>query len=734
MANACDNFAHQLKDAVDTADILGTPLSPNDMRKIVGQGGKPARKPMDYVNSFIINGMLSGLASTGYANWASLVMKMAHSYVDEIADSGIRKLRGKKDRYTIAEINAAYKAAVMQMPLMYKMGLQGLKKGYPLDIDVSLSQMAAGTGQTKKEVLDSLRKGLIEANVDRLVRQHGKTEIDARAAAEAAFKNERDVMEAVQGMFNEKYDYMQNVWLDVPKGLEFMRFINLPTQFTVAIDEAGKAFFRQYKANQILARQATEVAEKTGQPWSEVFNGYVEAMTKSKGGVAWKDMKSFDDREYLDHFRQTIEKLTGDASAYEKSKEYALREMFQSQLTGVVRASQDIVNKNSGWGARMLIPFMKTPWNIGKQAIAYTPAGWVIKKSPLGKARTRKTSTGGEVIDDRYLGAYHDFTEDEMLARAAVGTVMMGTLAAMTDSESITGAPRNAQEAQYMKDRGIPERSILIGDKWIPYGRIEPLATAFGLVADMKRALKEYDENPRDWETTDKALQAMATSLKQNIMQKTFFEQFTTLLAGATEVQGSAVESTISGIARPFVPTIVSQIARAVDDKERQAGQGGDPVSRIKERMMQRIPFVREMLPEEYGLFGPREAASPVETFLSMKFVDTKNLTPVQKLANDIGIEKIRPPSDFKQAGINSEQLSEYRRMSAVSAQRVLEDLMKMPSFVNADKRAQKIYAERAIERSRRMVNKQFLWKIQKQDPEIARRLNIMMQQKRGEL
>ena len=738
MASKCDNLAHKFKDAVDTADILGTPLKPEDMRNIVQQGTKAARSPMDYANSAVLNGMLSGLASTGFANVASMMIKMAHGYIDDITDSAIRKLRGRTaDRYSIAEINAAYKAALMHMPIMWKMGVQGAKKGYPLDIDISLSQMAAGTGKSKKEVLDGLRAGLIRENVKRLVRDHGKDPAEAQRAAEAAFKTERDVMEAVQGHFNEHYDYMQNVWTDFgDEGLAGMlKYINVPTQLTVAIDEAGKSFFRMYDANKQLARKALSESARTKKPFSEVFNGYVEAMTKNKAGVKWSDMKGFDDKEYLDHFRQTIEKITGDSEAYEKSKEYALREMFQSQLTGVARTAHEAVNANASWGSRLLVPFMKTPWNIGKHAIAYTPAGIIIKKSKLGKPRLRKTSTGGEVIDDRYRGAYYDFTEDEMIARAAVGTMMMGTLAMLVDTDSITGAPRNAQEAQYMRDQGVPERSINIGGQWIPYGRIEPLATTFGLVADAKRLMQEYDERPKsqqDSEALEKALMGIGTAIKQNIMQKTFFEQFSTVLAGATEVQGSPVESAISGVLRSTIPTGVAQIARALDDKERQAGQGGTILSRMKERWMQRVPGLREQLPEEFGLYGARPEPTLTESFLSMKFVNEGDLAPAQKLAKDLNIEAIRPSADFKNLGITSEQVSQYRKLTSDLVRPELERLATNSRFTSLPEARQKAIAEQRIAKLRRQANKKFVRVLKQQDPTINDRLILMKLEKKG--
>ena len=111
----CETTAYKIKDALETAELAtGNPIDPENIHKIMGKYGKPARTPMDYVNSFGINSMLSGLASTGFANAASVLVKMAHAYVDTMAESAIQKVFGK-DRYTVAQINAAYKAAAMQL-------------------------------------------------------------------------------------------------------------------------------------------------------------------------------------------------------------------------------------------------------------------------------------------------------------------------------------------------------------------------------------------------------------------------------------------------------------------------------------------------------------------------------------------------------------------------------------------------------------------------------------------
>jgi hypothetical protein len=699
----CETTAYKIKDALETAELAtGNPIDPDNIHKIMGKYGKPARTPMDYVNSFGINSMLSGLASTGFANAASVLVKMAHAYVDTMAESAIQKVFGK-DRYTVAQINAAYKAAAMQLPTMIAMGRKGFEKGYPLDIDISMSQMSKATGKTRKQLTEALREGLVEDMVSKLTKQ-GRSDQEARIAAEEVYKNERDVLDAVQHLFNERYDYMQNVWRDfedseVPLA-KYLRHINIPTQATVAIDEFGKTFFRMFDAAKQLAKKATDDTKGKPEEFTDTFNGYLEGFVKNKAGVRFDQMGGkFDDQEYLANFRQHLESVTGKMGSYEQSKEYALRELFQSQLTGTPRRLHEYVGATPG--IRLFVPFIKTPWNIGKQAIAYTPAGIIIKKSPLGKAGTKLNSKGDEIIDDQRMGAYYDFSEDELIARAAIGTAMMGTLAMLVDTDSITGAPRDAREAQYMKDRGLPPRSIQIGDQWIDYGRIEPWATVFGLVADAKRIHQEYEEGKLDWNKSQELMEGISTSIKQNIMQKTFFENFTTLLAGVTDIQGSPIESAVSGVARVAIPTAVSQVARAVDDKERMAGQGGDVFSRIGDRIMQRIPLLREQLPEEIGLLGPAPAPTMTESFLSMKFVDDSERTPAQKLLQEVDVKKVRAGADWRGLDLPPEWISDYRRDIATATNKLVTEFANNPRFMSLPKEVRRVRLEKMIDRVR---------------------------------
>lgn len=731
----CEITAHQIKEAIDTAEsITGNTFSPEELKPLLSRIGSPTRSKMDYVNSYIINSMLSGLASTGFANVMSMGIKMAHALVDDVVESGIKKLRGA-DRFTLGEIVAAYKTAAMHSGIMFNMGRKGFQKGYPLDIDVSVSQMAAATNQSRKEVVKDLRKGLIDMQVNKLVKERGMNANAARTAAEAAFKNERDVMEAVQDMFNDKYDYMQNVFRDFEDSeaplAKYLKYINVPTQATVAIDEFGKSFFRMYAANKMLAKQAVKESSAKGVPFSDIFNGYVEAMTKNKAGKKFSDLgEEFSDREYLSNFRQTLEKITNDTASYEKVKEYALREMFQSRLTGSPRGVQEFVNANSSRGMRLVVPFIKTPWNIAKHTITYTPAGYVIKKM-AGKAQT-KLVNGQEVIDTRNMGAFYDFTEDELLARAAVGMGIMGSIAMLVDSDSITGSPRDAREAQQWRDQGIPEKAIKIGDSWIPYGRIEPLATAFGLVAEMERIYDDYNSGREDWKSTDKLLGNTAKALKDHVLTKTFLESFSGIMEAATSTQGTAGERFVSGLLRPTVPTIVAQGARAMDTTERQAGQGGDMVSRVKERMMQRIPFVREMLPEEYGLYGSRGEPTIAETFLSFKVTNEGDLSPVQKLAREVGIDKIRPSADLRNLGISSEQLAEYRKATAISVERALAPLASDPTFNSLPKARQRKIAETIVDRAKKAPRNKMLATLLRTDPELARRFRENQMRKAG--
>ncbi len=107
-------------------------------------------------------------------------------------------------------------------------------------------------------------------------------------------------------------------------------------------------------------------------------------------------------------------------------------------------------------------PFIKTPINILKDALSYTPAS-LFMKSFKGR-------------------------RDEAAARVLIGTGLGLMAGKAVIDQNLTGSyPKDPGRREAMIAAKIPEYSVKIGDTWYSYARIEPLATVL-ITADLRES------------------------------------------------------------------------------------------------------------------------------------------------------------------------------------------------------------------------------------------------------
>jgi hypothetical protein len=112
-------------------------------------------------------------------------------------------------------------------------------------------------------------------------------------------------------------------------------------------------------------------------------------------------------------------------------------------------------------GVKWFVPFVQTPMNILKQGIEHSPLGFATLKGS-----THKT---------------------EQIAKAMVGsTVFIGAGALAMNGRTTWAAPTNPKEKAAFYSAGMQAYSVKVGDKWVSYSKLGPLAYPIALAAAMR--------------------------------------------------------------------------------------------------------------------------------------------------------------------------------------------------------------------------------------------------------
>lgn len=438
---------------------------------------------------------------------------------------------------------------------------------------------------------------------------------------------------------------------------KFGKTVRLPTRASAAIDEFSKAIFRRMEMNAQSARVANAIPESQLPPGvtrEQLYNDL-----RIKGGLNTREWREV----VRENWKRAPDSLINDLV------DFTTKNTFQAELGKIGNTMLRLRAEHPE--LVFVAPFIKTPINILKDSLSYTPVGVFMKQ----------------------------FKDDPSAGRARV---LLGSgLAAMTAYEvlngNLTGSyPKDPAKRASLQAANIPEYSVKIGDTWYSYARVEPLATVLGVYSDFVESIQETWGQPVNKTTTEKiektAIDAVL-AITQNLTSKTFLEGLTGILQAAHDPERYG-GSFINGFAGLVVPAFVAQFARLPDPYQRDVRSFADAV-------VNRVPGLREDLPirsdilgapmpnPSYGLGALGLANRPAEqTPLQQEIARTNfDLAPVSKKLK--GVE------------LTPEQYAEYSQLAGERVNTVLENVINSPVYQQSSEPRQKYILELLATRAR---------------------------------
>ena len=462
--------------------------------------------------------------------------------------------------------------------------------------------------------------------------------------------------------------------------------VPIPTKAGVFVDEYAKAIFRRMELNAQAYRLSRNISEKDlkGLTRDEVYDNLrkvdISNATKVGESRVW---------------RENLAKISPDL--VDELTNFAKVQTFQADL--------------GKWGNRLLnfrkdvpevvfiMPFIKTPLNIFKDTLTYTPVGAVWKG----------------------LRKSQGLSDEAAAARLLLG----GGLAYLTWqsvlSGDITGSyPKDSGRREAMIASNIPEYSVKIGDRWYSYARIEPLASFLGVAADISESAVDIGRLPEgDPEKTYGAMAEQITiAATKNLTSKTFLEGISNLLSAVHEPEryGPAFINSYAGL---LVPGAIAQFARGSDPVQRQVDSFSDAV---QARMPFGIPGVigsREELPIRYNITGEerRNLAAGFPNVVGIATMPTEQ-NQLQREIQDVNFSYSAPSKKLRGVELTPEDYSEYARLSGELVNQRLSAVINSPYYAGYSKARRKVVLESAAENARKAATNIMFGRKYQTDPE----------------
>ena len=222
---------------------------------------------------------------------------------------------------------------------------------------------------------------------------------------------------------------------------------------------------------------------------------------------------------------------------------------------------------------RIIVPFIRTPANIFKFTFERTPLA-VFSENIRGSI-----AAGGAEAD-------------LALARVAVGSSVMGTVAYLVQKGHITGSgPSNPAMKNIKRNTGWQPNSIKIDNTYYSYSRLEPLGSLMGIAADMVEIMAQSDELE-----AEEAAAAMALAVAKNATSKTW-------LRGVSEVIKAYDDPDRYGN-RYLQALLSSTIPTGVGQVERTLSPEMSAVYNLVDAMKAKVPGYSNKLPPRRNLWG----------------------------------------------------------------------------------------------------------------------------------
>lgn len=240
----------------------------------------------------------------------------------------------------------------------------------------------------------------------------------------------------------------------------------------------------------------------------------------------------------------------------------------------------------------VLVPFAKTPANLTKAIVDYSPAGLV--KSILADGRNLRNSLQNGQYNAELQ---HKFADS--LGKGVAGSMLYVAAAALAKAGVITGASDDDKDvANFMRNTlGVQPYSVKIGNKSFTYDWAQPIAAPFAIAADAKRLTKE--EN-RDLESVLNT----ATNASINILLDQSFLSSVQDVFNSYQGPTAAIKQQIEDLPARATPTFFKQIADLIDPTQRQTYVKGNEKETVKNKVQTKIPVASKELTEQRDTLG----------------------------------------------------------------------------------------------------------------------------------
>jgi len=343
----------------------------------------------------------------------------------------------------------------------------------------------------------------------------------------------------------------------------------------------------------------------------------------------------------------------------------------------------------------VLIPFAKTPANLTKAIVDYSPVGLV---NALVEGKKLKNVLSNGQYDAKLQ---HKFVQD--LGKAVAGTMLYVIGYALANAGVISGESDEDKDTRnFMKNAlGTNSYSIKIGNKSFTYDWAQPIAAPLSIMANYTQKKKQNADASK--------LENLISSLDvagNILLEQSFLESINTVLSNDDGV-ATGIQEAMLELPSRAVPTFFKQITDLVDGTQRQTFEYDKPLKTAVNKVMAKVPGLSNTLSASVDTMGREIQKYGGKNNLFNVFVNPANVSSenisksgqeIYRIYKETGDKTVMPRTvDYyinnkgEKIVLTNKQREEYQK---ISGQIIEENIEKLLNDSNYQKLSDKEKAE----------------------------------------
>lgn len=613
-------------------------------------------------------------------------------------------------------------------------------------------QLGQQVTKTTLQKIDSWRYFAMLANP----RTHIRNIVGNTAMATMQYGIKNKVAGAIEGVVSKFNPEIERTHTIVPASSEVKQFAK--NDINNVLDRLGLTENKYNPKSRLENSMRTFKSDTMENTVGKLFDFNDRALEAEDGwGLKAGYKKALAD--YMTANKLTPENITDKQLA--KARNYAVEQAKEAtfhQENQLATLINQLSNKNkfAKYTTDAILPFKKTPMNIAKLGIEYSPVG-LAKSAVYDTVQLRK----GNITVNKYI-------DNVSKGLTGTGIALVGYALAQSGILRASGSD-DKEKADYDEAMGNQTYSIKIGDNTYSLDWIAPSGIPLFIGAEIWEIMQSRNEigskSTDDEKTYKQAINSAVnildgfTNAMNPMTEMSMLSGLTSALQsyqqGSSQMLANMGTNAVKSYVNQFVPTALGQIAKITDDYDRSTsttatGVLPKAIESTKNQIIAKIPGARQSLPKKTNIWG-KEVKQPenivrraLETAVlpyTRKSISTSKVDEeISRVYKNTGESSVLPDNINKYLTIDkqkyimtSDEYSKYKKESGKISYNLLNNLISSENYKKMSDNQKQIAIEQVYKYSREKVKMDYS-KQNKLDCESSKLYNTIeeLDQKKG--